>query len=293
MGLTKFGHACVRLEKDDSVLVIDPGSFSEESALDGAQAVLITHEHFDHVDADRLRRAAEANPSLEIWTNEGVAAALTGVPAKIQVVRHGDAFDTARFGVKVVGEWHAPNHPDLPIVRNVGFLVDEEVFYPVTRHPPGVGAHPPGADQHAVDEGVGDGRVSPPGPSRPRLLHPRRPAQRHRAQPDRHVAGADRTSRRPTCAASNPASRSPCRRTGPRPGGDPASRPRDGARPTGTRPSEGTPAPWLNTLGERARRVRNNLGRTTSGGRPRETISGERPQEAEAMVAEPITVSPR
>jgi L-ascorbate metabolism protein UlaG (beta-lactamase superfamily) len=139
MRLTKFGHACVRLEKDDSVLVIDPGSFSEESALDGAQAVLITHEHFDHVDADRLRRAAEANPSLRIWTNEGVAATLTDVPAKIQVVRHGDAFDTAGFGVRVVGEWHAPNHPDLPIVRNVGFLVDEEVFYPGDAFtPPGV-----------------------------------------------------------------------------------------------------------------------------------------------------------
>ncbi|MFF5212389.1 MBL fold metallo-hydrolase [Streptosporangium sp. NPDC000396] len=139
MKLTKFGHACVRLEKGDSVLVIDPGTFSEESALDGAQTVLITHEHFDHVDVDRLRTAAETNPSLEIWTNEGVAATLTDVPAKIQIVRHGDTFDTAGFGVKVVGEWHAPNHPDMPIVRNVGFLVDEEVFYPGDAFtPPGV-----------------------------------------------------------------------------------------------------------------------------------------------------------
>ncbi|WP_329085340.1 MULTISPECIES: MBL fold metallo-hydrolase [unclassified Streptosporangium] len=139
MRLTKFGHACVRLEKDDSVLVIDPGAFSGESVLDGARAVLITHEHFDHVDPDRLRRAAEADPSLEVWTNEGVAATLTDFPAKIQVVRHGDAFDTAGFGVKVVGEWHAPNHPDLPIVRNIGFLVEEEVFYPGDAFtPPGV-----------------------------------------------------------------------------------------------------------------------------------------------------------
>ncbi|MEU8382587.1 MBL fold metallo-hydrolase [Streptosporangium sp. NPDC048865] len=139
MRLTKLGHACVRLEKDDSVLVIDPGSFSGESALDGAQAVLITHEHFDHVDADRLRRAAEADPSLRIWTNEGVAAALADVPAKIEIVRHGDTFEAAGFGVRAVGEWHAPNHPDLPIVRNVGFLVDEEVFYPGDAFtPPGV-----------------------------------------------------------------------------------------------------------------------------------------------------------
>ncbi|MDP9865439.1 MULTISPECIES: MBL fold metallo-hydrolase [Streptosporangium] len=139
MKLTKYGHACVRLEKGDSILVIDPGSFSEESALEGAHTVLITHEHFDHVEADRLRRAAEANPALEIWTNEGVAATLTDVPAKIQVVRHGDTFDTAGFAVRVVGEWHAPNHPDMPTVRNVGFLVEEEVFYPGDAFtPPGV-----------------------------------------------------------------------------------------------------------------------------------------------------------
>ncbi|AWS49045.1 MBL fold metallo-hydrolase [Streptosporangium sp. 'caverna'] len=130
MKLTKLIHACVRLEKGDSVLVIDPGSFSEESALDGADTVLITHEHFDHVAPDRLRKAAQANPSLEIWTNEGVAAQLTDVPAKVQVVRHGDAFDTAGFGVKVFGEQHALIHPDIPIIRNIGFLVDEEVFYP-------------------------------------------------------------------------------------------------------------------------------------------------------------------
>ncbi|MGV9597562.1 MBL fold metallo-hydrolase [Streptosporangium sandarakinum] len=130
MKLTKFGHACVRLEKDGSALVIDPGAFSEESALEGARTVLITHEHFDHVDVERLRRAAEADPSLEIWTNEAVAATLTGLPAEIRTVRHGDTFDTAGFEVKVVGEWHAPNHPDIPAVRNTGFLVDEEVFYP-------------------------------------------------------------------------------------------------------------------------------------------------------------------
>lgn len=130
MRLTKRGHACWRLEKGDRTLVIDPGSFSGESLLDGASAVLITHEHFDHVDMELLK---SASPDLEVWTNQSVADQLTGVPgllARVQAVRDGDAFDTAGFGVRVIGEWHAPNHPDLPIVQNVGFLVDEEVFYP-------------------------------------------------------------------------------------------------------------------------------------------------------------------
>ena len=48
MKLTKFGHACVRLEKNGHILVIDPGVMSQEPGiLDGAQAILITHEHFE------------------------------------------------------------------------------------------------------------------------------------------------------------------------------------------------------------------------------------------------------
>ncbi|WP_101787875.1 MBL fold metallo-hydrolase [Nonomuraea indica] len=127
MRLTKYGHACVRLEKDGKVLVIDPGAFSEAEALDGADAVLVTHQHFDHLDVERLR---SATPELEVWTCEGVAGELSGVPAKVQVVRHGDDFTAAGFAVRVFGEWHAKNHPDMPIVQNVGFLLDEEVFYP-------------------------------------------------------------------------------------------------------------------------------------------------------------------
>ncbi|GLW06154.1 MBL fold metallo-hydrolase [Microtetraspora sp. NBRC 13810] len=127
MKLTKFGHACVRLEKDDRVLVIDPGIFSDTRALDGAHSVLITHEHFDHMDHDALARLPG---DVEIWTCEGAAAKLAGVSAKIQVVRDGDAFETAGFRVRTVGEWHAPNHPDQPIVQNIGFLVNDDVFYP-------------------------------------------------------------------------------------------------------------------------------------------------------------------
>src|SRR5919199_1464673 len=73
MKLTKKSHACIRLEKDGQTLVIDPGVFSEEDAAVGADAILVTHEHLDHFNEERLRAGMEANPGAEIWTLKSVA----------------------------------------------------------------------------------------------------------------------------------------------------------------------------------------------------------------------------
>jgi L-ascorbate metabolism protein UlaG (beta-lactamase superfamily) len=130
MRLTKLTHACVRLEKDGAVLVIDPGIWAEPDALDGADAVLVTHEHFDHVDEDRLRAALTANPGLNLWTNSSVAGRATEFGDRVHTVRQGDTFSAAGFDVHVYGEQHALIHRDVPVIANIGFLVDGTVFHP-------------------------------------------------------------------------------------------------------------------------------------------------------------------
>ena len=52
--ITKLTHACVRLSIGGAVLLIDPSTWSEPEEFVGADACLITHEHADHVDPDRL-----------------------------------------------------------------------------------------------------------------------------------------------------------------------------------------------------------------------------------------------
>jgi L-ascorbate metabolism protein UlaG (beta-lactamase superfamily) len=130
MRLTKLVHACVRLEKDGGALVIDPGVWAAPGTLDGADAVLITHEHFDHLDADALRAAMTAHPGLELWTNTSVAGQFTEFAGRVHGVRPGQEFSAAGFGVHVYGEQHALIHRDIPIVANTGFLVDGTVFHP-------------------------------------------------------------------------------------------------------------------------------------------------------------------
>jgi L-ascorbate metabolism protein UlaG (beta-lactamase superfamily) len=130
MELTKYGHACVTLEQDGRRLVIDPGGLTPEDAFGGADAALITHEHFDHFSPAKLAAALEADPALEVWTNASVAAAFDGDGSRVHVVGAGDAFTAAGFGVRAFGRWHADLHPDIPRIANIGFLVDETVFHP-------------------------------------------------------------------------------------------------------------------------------------------------------------------
>ena len=130
MELTKYGHACVVLSDGDTRIVIDPGVWSDPSALEGATAVLITHEHQDHFEPQRLRAALDADPALEVWTNRSVAAQLEGLGGRVHVVGNGDAVSVAGQDVTVHGELHAQIHPDIPRIPNVGFLVGGQVFHP-------------------------------------------------------------------------------------------------------------------------------------------------------------------
>jgi L-ascorbate metabolism protein UlaG (beta-lactamase superfamily) len=113
--ITKYTHACVRLERDGNVLVIDPGIWSEPHALIGAHAVLVTHEHIDHID--RLRLAGLGVP---VFAPAG--ADLGGLDA--ERVNSGDEFTAAGFTVTAVGGRHATIYGGKPDCANLGYLVD-------------------------------------------------------------------------------------------------------------------------------------------------------------------------
>ncbi|WP_030455294.1 MBL fold metallo-hydrolase [Herbidospora cretacea] len=123
MKITKYGHACVRLEKAGRAIVIDAGELTPQSeAWDGVEAALVTHEHIDHFSADNLRDVPA------IFTCEALARRIPGL--RTHAVLAGTTFSVAGFDISVVGEKHHFHHPDVPPVDNVGFLVDGEVFHP-------------------------------------------------------------------------------------------------------------------------------------------------------------------
>ena len=131
MRLTKYTHSCVRLDDGDATLVIDPGVYSEASdALVGADAVLITHEHPDHLDAAAVRAAAAANPELRVFAPAGVASSLADLGERVVAVTPGESFQAAGYDVETYGGQHALIHSSIPVVANIAYLVGNSVYHP-------------------------------------------------------------------------------------------------------------------------------------------------------------------
>jgi L-ascorbate metabolism protein UlaG (beta-lactamase superfamily) len=130
--ITKFTHACLRIE-GAGVLVVDPGEFSEKSALDGADAVVITHEHFDHLDVAAVTDAVARRPGLRIFAHEDVLKKLGDVAEATTPVVSGEEFEAAGFTLSAYGGQHAVIHPYVPRIVNLGYLISDgstNVYHP-------------------------------------------------------------------------------------------------------------------------------------------------------------------
>jgi len=129
MRITKFEHACFVVEKDGQSLVIDPGDFTTDFVIPPhVVAVVITHEHGDHFSKGKLQAIVTTYPDVVIIAHESITAQLAHFHTRTVTANEGTSI--GNFTLEFYGGEHAIIHPNIPLVANLGVMINNTVFYP-------------------------------------------------------------------------------------------------------------------------------------------------------------------
>ncbi len=139
MRVTKFEHATLTLVESGKTLVIDPGNFTAPLGdLENVVGIVLTHEHPDHWTPEHLTRILKAFPGTPIFGPHGLAVAAEQFD--VTEVAAGDTVEVGPFRLSFHGGRHNVIHSSIPVIDNVGVLVNDAFYYP--------------GDSYAVPEGA-------------------------------------------------------------------------------------------------------------------------------------------
>jgi L-ascorbate metabolism protein UlaG (beta-lactamase superfamily) len=131
MRITKYPQSCLVVEVPGTGrLLIDPGfpasARYELEALLPVDAVLITHQHPDHLDRDWAGQLLDRG--VELVANSDVAEVLGR--DEIRIVAGGEDFEVAGIPVRAFDLPHMPMVDGSPGPPNLGYLLDGRLLHP-------------------------------------------------------------------------------------------------------------------------------------------------------------------
>lgn len=130
MKITKYGHACLLVEEAGVRILIDPGVWNPLPDTENIDAILITHEHQDHIDMEQVRSILAGSPNASTVTHAGVGKLLEEAGIPYLPVAEGQSVEIKGVVVQSFGNDHAIIYGDRPPCQNTGFLIAGRLFVP-------------------------------------------------------------------------------------------------------------------------------------------------------------------
>ena len=124
------------LEKGGERLVIDPGGLSASfHPPENCVGVIVTHEHFDHLDQDKLSAVQAGNPELKLFVNQEISGQLGAELQKsVVIVAPGQTERVGSFTLEFVGGVHEVVRSEIVPCLNTGVIVDDLFYHPGDAH---------------------------------------------------------------------------------------------------------------------------------------------------------------
>jgi L-ascorbate metabolism protein UlaG (beta-lactamase superfamily) len=127
MRVTHLGHACLLVETADTRILIDPGTFSTGfESLRDLDAVVLTHQHADHLDEERLPDLLSHNRQAPVYADPESAELLGATSSDVVAIAEGEEQRVGTVTIRPVGRLHAVNHDAVPRCTNVGVVLRAE-----------------------------------------------------------------------------------------------------------------------------------------------------------------------
>jgi L-ascorbate metabolism protein UlaG (beta-lactamase superfamily) len=134
MRISKYIHSCLLVEEGGTTILIDPGKFSfleggaKPEQFRGLDAIVLTHEHPDHMDDESLKTIVANNPGAPVIANSAIRERLGEKGIDVEVHESGSR-TVGAISLRAIVATHA-NLLNATPPRNVGYVVNDRLLHP-------------------------------------------------------------------------------------------------------------------------------------------------------------------